>query len=882
MSGPARPSWFARLLLSMRPLGDRRADTETDLIELFMTRVEEHGLRHARRRYLLDVLSLWIRLPSSRPTEAVVRAPGQRGWLPGALQDMKYALRVFRRQPAVVSVAIAGLAVSIALVTIVFTIFNAFTFRPLGVPDPDGVVKVHRTVGNTRTILDGWLYPDYVRLREAARLVNLEASIPARLSLSETAAGAGAREVEVRFIAGTFARTFGARAILGRLIDPSDDISGKPPVAVLHYGFWRSQFRSDPSVLGRSFYFNGVPVPVVGVFDPASTGPFEANFNPPSIQLPLSAAQAIEPNASEAARRFTVYVIGQLIRPATIAQAEAEVSAVAAGLGIGNATNSPAGGVVVRPGGNQFTAEDLALLSIFMTIVGLVLLLAVINVTNLLLAGSTSRQQEIVARLALGASRGRIVRQLTTESVLLGIVSGVTGLAAAMWLLPTVAWLIDIPPAVELILDVRVYAFASVISLFVGVAAGLAPARVGTRGNLVTALKGGTVQSGAAQGGSRLRSTFLGIQAAASIMLLVLTALFSRVLIESYRSSRGVDSDRVIVMSAFAPRTGGLVPADQFWDVALARVRALPGVEMTALVEDPPYGSGFHPVAAMLDGRRYPLVQNKCSPDYFQTAGLRFQQGRTFTADEAGSNAPVAVITSALARDFWPAGDALGSTLAPVKSSLKDVRVIGIVTDSAPKIWPPNYARAATIFRPLDDLEVARMIVRVAKDSPPPLQAIRDAVSAVDLRRRPRVASLTEGIQRELQGPRLFASGAAVLGGLALTLAVIGIFGVTTFVVNQRRREISIRMAIGASRSHVVWSVFTQGMRPIVIGLAVGLGLAFFGTETIERALAGISAHDPISVSAATAVLLTAASLGVLIPARKAARVDPAAVLKEQ
>jgi putative ABC transport system permease protein len=882
MSGPPQPSWFARLLLWMRPLGDRRADVEADLIDLFMTRVEERGLRHARRRYLVDVLSLWVRLPSFRPTGSVVRASRHRDWFPGAVQDVKYALRVFRRQPGVVSVAIAGLAISIALITIVFTVANAFNFRPLGVPDPDGVVKINRTVGTTRTILDGWLYPDYVRLREAARLVNFEASIPARLSLSETAAGGGARDVEVRFVAGTFARTFGARAILGRLIDPSDDSSGKPPVAVLHYAVWRSQFRSDPSVLGRSLYFNGVPVPVVGVFDPASTGPFEANFNPPSIQLPLSAAQAIEPNAFDAAGRFTVYVIGQLIRPATIAQAEAEVSAIATGLGIRDAIKSPGGGVVVRPGGNQFTADDLALLSVFMTIVGLVLLLAVTNVTNLLLAGSTSRQPEIVARLALGASRGRIVRQLTTESVLLGVVSGVTGLAATVWLLPTVAWLIDIPPAVELILDARVYAFASVTSLLVGVVSGLAPARLGTRGNLVTALKGGNVQSGGALRGGRLRSTFLGIQAAASVMLLVLTALFSRVLIESYRSSAGVDPDRVIVMSAFAPRGGGLVPASQFWDVALARVRALPGVEMAALVEDPPYGSGFHPLAATLDGRRYPLVQNKCSPDYFQAAGLRLQQGRTFAADEAGSNAPVAVITSALARDFWPSGDALGSTLARVKRSLNDVRVIGIVTDSTPKIWPPNYARAATIFRPLDDPEMARMIVRVSEGSPAPLQAIRDAGGAVDLRRRPRLASLTEGIQRELQGPRLFASGAAVIGGLALTLAVIGIFGVTTFVVNQRRREISIRMAIGASRGHVVRSVFTQGMRPVVIGLAVGLGLAFFGTEAIERALAGISARDPLSVSAATAVLLTAAGLGVLIPARKAACVDPAAVLKEQ
>jgi predicted permease len=868
------------VLLRLQPLGDRRKDVEADLMELFEARVEIDGLRQARRRYLIDVLSLW-RHPS-RAAAGAVRSTGRPDWFRGAVQDVKYAIRVFRRQPGIVSIAIAGLAVAIALVTVVFTVTNAFNFRPLGVADPDGVVKIHPTVGNARTVLDGWPYAQYVRLREAARLVSIEASIPARLSFSEAAGGDSPRHVDVRFVTGTFARTFGARPILGRLIDPGDDDAGAPAVAVLHYGFWRAHFRSDPNVLGRSVYFNGVPVPVVGVFDPGSTGPFEANFGPPSIQLPLSAAAAIEPNAVDAAGHFTVNVIGQLTRPATVVQAEAELSAIAAGSAFRDAT-SPAGasGVVVRPGGSQFTVQDLALLAIFMTIVGLVLLLAVSNVANLLLASATLRQHEIAARVALGASRGRIVQQLTTESVLLGAASGVTGLAAAVWMLPTVAWLIDIPPAIELNLDVRVYACAALISLLVGVAAGLAPARLGTRGNLVAALKGGNVQSGGTLRGGRLRSTFLGMQAAASIMLLVLTALFSRVLILAYSSSFGVDPDRLIVTSAFAPRAGSAVPADQFWEVARARVRALPGVQMTALVEDPPYGSGFHALAAMLEGRRYPLVQNKCSPDYFEAAGFRLEQGRTFTVDEAQSNAPVAVITSTLARDFWPSGDALGSTLAQVKSSLKDVRVIGIVTDGAPKIWPPNYARAATIFRPLDDPELGRMIVRVSDGSRVPLHAIREAVGAVDNRRRPRVSTVADGLQRELQGPRLFASGAAVVGGLALTLAVIGIFGVTTFVVNQRRREISIRMAIGAGRGDVVRSVFRQGMRPVVIGLAVGLGLAFLGTQFIERALAGLSARDPVSVFAATSVLLTAASLGVLIPARKAANVDPAAVLKQ-
>jgi putative ABC transport system permease protein len=269
-------------------------------------------------------------------------------------------------------------------------------------------------------------------------------------------------------------------------------------------------------------------------------------------------------------------------------------------------------------------------------------------------------------------------------------------------------------------------------------------------------------------------------------------------------------------------------------------------------------------------------------PEYFETAGFRVLGGRLYSPDEVRAKAPVAVITSMLARDFWPAGDAIGSTLERVKSSFKDVRVVGIVTDGTPKIWPPNYSGAATIFVPLDDLEVARMMIRVSEGSTAPLEAIHDAIVAIDSKRRPRLSVLSDARQQDLQGPRMFASGAAIIGGLALTLAVIGVFGVTAFVVNQRRREISIRMAIGADRADVIRNVFSQGMRPIAIGLAVGLTLAFFATQVIGRALAGVSARDPISFAAATTVLLVAASLGVLIPARRAARVDPAAVLKEQ
>jgi hypothetical protein len=285
----------------------------------------------------------------------------------------------------------------------------------------------------------------------------------------------------------------------------------------------------------------------------------------------------------------------------------------------------------------------------------------------------------------------------------------------------------------------------------------------------------------------------------------------------------------------------------------------------------------------MLDGRRYRVEQNQASPEYFGILRARFVAGRPYTRDEAAQKAPVAVITAGLARDFWPDGDALGSTLDRVHELYKGLLVIGIVGDVAPPTGRrPNAAGFGTIYRPVIEPDRVQMVVLLASQGGQSLDTMRDAIAAIDANREPRLSLLQDELARQLAGPRLMAGVAAILGGLALVLAVVGILGVTFVLVGQRRRELGVRMAIGATPWDVVRIVFRQGMWPVVIGLVAGIGLALIGTQMIGSYLVGgVSARDPIAFGLAAAVLLTSAAVGVLIPARRATRVDPVAALRE-
>ena len=475
-----RPPRLARWLLRARPLGSRRAEVEADLEEVFAQRAMGSGRFRASVRYVLDVLSLWRWNPSGA---RIVRE---------AVQDLGYGLRVFRRSPGAAATTIGGLALAIGVSTSVVTLLNATLFQGIGVADPESAIRVERAWKGG--ISHGWAYGEYLAIRELSRDARLEAStiIGESVLYSATAptlAHDDSQRVRTGVVSGGYMMTFGARPEFGRILTADDDAPGAQPVAVAGYTFWTRRLDADPAVVGRVVWLNGKPVTIVGVADRRFTG---ITDEPPALWMTFGGERALNgsPPLSRASRT-SVAIYGRRPSGVTIGQAEGQLGALAAAVGRERTYTDRTIGARVAPANERPRPKGLPLVvSLVMTTVVLVVLLACVNVANLQLASAFARQREIGVRLALGASKARIVRQLVTESIALGWVAGAMGLVFAFWLVPVLANVIGIPITFDIRPDARVYGFLLVVSCGAGIGAGLAPARHGTRGDQLTPLKG--------------------------------------------------------------------------------------------------------------------------------------------------------------------------------------------------------------------------------------------------------------------------------------------------------------------------------------------------------------------------------------------------------
>jgi predicted permease len=876
---------LSRALLRLRPLGDRREEVAADLEELFVKRASKVGPREARRRYRRDVLSLWTRrTPGARPPAGRPGPARRASFAAGVLDDIRYGTRVFQRQPALVALALAGLAVAMGIATAAFTFAHASFLQPMTVPDHDTVVSVTEVVGRSRIEIGGMRLASFQAIRDAATTVRAEAAFRTSARVTDRAVGLVEQPLRATFVSDTFFQTFGARPAVGRLLVPADDVEGATPVAVLLHARWRASFGAEPGVVGRTIYANGVPVTVVGVAGDGFGGPFKRE-DLPDLYFPLSALAQVEDSARLERQRgvanLSYEVVGRLVDGATVEQADAEVRAIGNALGFSFDDPERPVGLIAQPAARVLDGDVVGLLAVVVVVVGLVVLLAATNVANLLLAGTTTRGHEIATRLALGASPRRVLRQLLTESLLLGVVAGAAGIVAASWLTAAGARLFGASPALDLSPDPIVIAIIAMVSLAVGLVTGLAPARHAARGDVSAVLKGSSVAVAAGSMG-RLRSWFVGLQAAASILLLVVASLFARALGEASALDLPFDPNRMVELEATSYGDAATMAADEFWPQALERVLALPGVEAAALVEGGPFGTRRMNPTSLPGADNYPILAPRVGHRFFETTQVRVLTGRTFTADEMAIGAPVVVVSEKYARDFWPGRSALGQNPSHVASDQPDAEVIGVVEDVPWSINPPRYFGAATTFRPLADRGQARLLARLSDPDATTLR-LQDALVALDARRRPRAMRISDYFAGSLQLHATLASIAGVVGALALMLAFIGLFGVTAFVVGLRRREIGIRLAIGAGRRDVVELVIRQGMRPVIIGLAAGLGLSMSGAQVFVEFLAGgVSPRDPAALASAVAVLLVAAGIGVLVPARRVLGIEPTEVLREQ
>lgn len=880
-SSSALARLIARAILPFFFLGDRRDDVEADVLELFERRRRQRGAMHAYARLIGDLASV------ARPRRSRSTTPPVIPRLSASMMDLRYGLRLFRKHPAVIGGTITGLALAMAVGTTVFTIVNAGVMRPYGMADPHSVVNVHMYAGDGGSMSTQWPYHAFIDLRDRASHARVEAFLRDGARLSTSSSDMPTRVDALLLVSGGYLPTLGAHAVLGRTLQPSDDAPGAPAVVVLNYGIWTSRLARDPQIVGKTIWLSGTPVTVVGVIESSFTGPVD---NPPAFWVPFgSYAEVFRDRPLERTSDLSVSVIARVDPGVDRAAATSELSAIASsldGLRVQSGRAQQNSSVVVRlegaasPMDGPDAANMWALVGAMFGIVGLIVALACANVANLLLASAATRAREIGVRLALGASRGRILRQLLSESVVIGVVAGAGALVLSLWLVPIVARATGLPDTIDLRPDRMVLLFTAGIALVSGLGAGVAPARHASRNDLIGVIKSDGVQVGAPPKATRTRRWFIGFQAAVSMLLLVAAGLFLRAALRITHIDIGFEPDRLAAVSLGVPRNDHRTESEAFWQDALDRIRAVPSVENASLVMYPPFGGAIEMMQFNRGSGIYQINKNATDAAYFDTAGFRIVRGRGYTADEVRQNAPVAVVSESLVRDFLGGTEPIGASLEPISESLKDVHIVGVVAEAVTR--RVQYQGNGTIYRPLaaKDLPFAQIVIRT-RTPEAVLRPVEQAIKTIDPDIRPVTTLVSDAVARHMNEPRILAGLSASIALLALTLAVLGLYGVTTFVVRQRMWELHIRQAIGATASDIVRLLVRQSLSPVVIGLTIGLAIALAAAGVLTPVLSGLSPYDPAAIGGAVAVLLAAATAAVISPAIRASRADAAAGLRQ-
>lgn len=773
-------------------------------------------------------------------------------WWDRLTQDLVFAARILRKSPAFTLTAVAVLAVGVGLNLAGFQVLNAIAWRPLPVSDPDTLVRFQRRSPSSTG--SSFAYPVLAYYREHATVLTAAMGIlDARVALE----GMSTRDVSVEFVTPNYFRELGGRTAQGRLLDPDNDgRTDAEPVVVLSHALWSSRFGASPEIVGRTIRINGRPFTVVGVAGESFVG---LSRGTPSAWLPISTQPYAFPG-SDALTNFTgapVDFYGRLSPGVTVRGAEDGLRGLAATL----SREHP--GVMwkdeyvgVLPAGrfvtlNEKTAPVIALASAF-TIV--LLLAACANLGTLMLARGISREREIAIRLSVGATRGRIIRQLLTESALLAALGTAAGLALSATGARVFLAYVQAPSFLQPQLDFRVLA----CGLLLG---GLAVAMFGA----APALQAIKLRSSRA----RARSVLLAVQVAAGCVLLVVSGLLLRGLHNVANRPLGFDYTEHIVIDPGLTANGFKPAAARaYWTDLRGRVESAPRVTRTALTSLAPLGrksaTGRNPNGTI-------VYFHEVEPSLFDVMGIPLLAGRRFEPGEAG----VAVVSESFARAVWPGRNPLGQTH-------DDHTVVGVSGNAATLAL--NSQDVTEFYRPIRerDLAEAVMIVRVDGDPVPALPAIVAAARATDPRVAPSVATLQDGFDEKVGSTRRLAAVVGALGGVALTLAAIGFAGLLAFTVSQRTREIAICIALGARPPQVARAVLRQFAVPVGCGVAAGMVAAALLSMALRRELLGISYMDPISYAGAVAVFVLTALASAAGPIRKAIRVAPIDALRCQ
>jgi predicted permease len=839
------------------------------------------------------------------------------GFIETLSQDVRYGLRMLLRSPGFTTVVVLCLALGIGANTAIFSLIDAALVKMLPVRDPEQLVRFVST--NSRVGANEFFpYPAFKQYRDRnqvfsgvfafSNLHNVDFEVNGKAGI---AAG--------QAVSGDYFSTLGVRAVAGRLITAEDvETAGSSPVAVISYDYWGKRFARDVAAIGKKIILNGSPFTVIGVTAPEFFGlePGEQI----DVSIPVTMLAQVRPEYAAAGTPYDVltapyrnwvHIMARLKPAVTPAQAIANLAPIvqqtsreaADGL-IGLPFDSPQGRHVFQetrlrfdPGSRGLTALRQRFskpLFILMAAVGLLLLITCANVANLLLARAGARQREIAIRLALGAGRRRLLRQLITESAMLACMGGAAGLLLAWWGSGSlVAWMSHSSAPVSLSVrpDVQVLGFALAVSMAAALLFGIVPAWRASRPEVSPALTE-TARTLGARGRSRLAKGLVISQVALSLVLLIGAGLLSRSLEKLRDFYPGLHADSVLLFNVNPSMVGyGNTRAAALYQDVLERIHSIPGVRSTSLSVYGPFSTGFSFVVPTVEGYTPPAGKeplptgiNIVGPDYFRTIGTPVLIGRDFTSADREGSPRVAIVNETMARRYFAGTNPIGRrfNIADYKADASWLQIVGVVKDSKyHDLREQTPAMAYVPFFQATESGGATFEVRTANNPVNVATAVRRAVAEADGRLPVfDLKTLRDQVEDSLVEERLIASLSSLFGALALLLACVGLYGLMAYVVSRKTNEIGLRMALGARRGQIVAMVLRETVLLVMGGLAVGIPAGLAASRLISSELYGVQTRDPLTILLATSILIAVAALAGFLPARRAALVDPMAALR--
>jgi len=822
------------------------------------------------------------------------------GWLETLWQDMRYGARMLWKKPGFTLIAVLTLALGIGANTAIFTLVNAVFLQPLPVAEPARLMSVFGTDENNRGAQTDYISISWPNFKDYRDQNDVFTGMIAFQNIFLNFSGGGEpQRIDGMIVTGDYFDLLGVKAAIGRTFLPEEDRTpGTHPVVVLSYGAWQRRFGGDPAIVGRAIKLNGLDYTVVGVAAEGFKGT-DAIGGGPDCWVPMmmhdQALTGVFRDAFNGRRAMILNVIGRLKPGVTEQQAETAMRAIGRRLEQDfpnyndkrNVTLVPLNQSTIPP---QERSVYLRASGLMLTVVGLVLLIACANVANLLLAQAAARRKEISLRMALGAGRARLIRQLLTESLMLSLAGGGAGLLLAV-AGRDLFWAFR-PPGmnagdINLSFDPRVLGYTLLLSLGAGIIFGLAPALQASRADLVTELKEKGGQAASGRRWFSLRNLLVVGQVALSLVALISAGLFLRSLSNALRINPGFEPEKLLVLSFDVDAQGyDKARGMEHYRRVVERVEAIPGVISAAIASNRPLGGGFTRTVFVegqepsRGGRGIFTTVGAVGPRYFETMSIPLVRGRNFTEADRENTPPVVVINEAMANRFWPNQDAVGKRFRFFGDDVSQ-EVIGVVKGGTAQHIGEDLRPVAYQSLLQDFPSWVTLHVRTAGDPGGLLATVRREVQALD-RTMPLTRSVTisQLIGEELWGARMGAALLAVFGLLALILASVGIYGVVAFSVSQRTSEFGIRLALGARPSDVLRLVLGQTLTLVAAGATIGITGGLIVTRMVTNLLYGVSAVDPVTFVGMPLVLLLVALMASYLPARRVTKIDPMIALR--